>query len=201
MARAPRRSSGWITPGQTRLIQFGSEAAENRKQRGEASRKCSTSRFYPHCGRTGRRAGSSSSGRRSASDSRQAREPKEELRLRLHQPVAESGSGCSRSYRLLRLSRSSREQDSLNSFPAQVIWRWTALRRRSQRDQMTRERSGRWSIDGFRARRSCIRSRTCASTPFIQVGAVCRNSARTDLCGGRRETGVPYRDKSKSPEL
>ena len=24
-----------------------------------------------------------------------------------------------------------------------------------------------------------------------KVGAVCGNSARTDLCGGRRETGVP----------
>ena len=29
----------------------------------------------------------------------------------------------------------------------------------------------------------------CASLP--EVGALCGNSARRDLCGGRRETGVP----------
>src|SRR5271170_4913054 len=30
-----------------------------------------------------------------------------------------------------------------------------------------------------------------------EVGAVCSNSARTDLCGGRRVNRRPYRDKSE----
>jgi hypothetical protein len=70
-------------------------------------------------------------------------EVKEELRRRWHQPVAEVGrwlkavvQGYYFNYHAVPGYR-----DSLNSFRAQVIWRWyRALRRRSQRDRMTWER-------------------------------------------------------------
>src|SRR5277367_46199 len=34
-----------------------------------------------------------------------------------------------------------------------------------------------------------------------EVGAVCSNPARTDLCGGRRETGVPTATKDTGRRL
>jgi group II intron reverse transcriptase/maturase len=59
-----------LHPDKTRLIEFGRHAAENRKQRGESKPEVFDFLGFTHsAGRLGRPAGSSSSGRRSESDS------------------------------------------------------------------------------------------------------------------------------------
>jgi RNA-directed DNA polymerase len=70
------------------------------------------------------------------------RELKEELRRRWHQPVAEVGKWLKSVVQgYFNYHAVPGNMDSLNSFRAQVIWRWyRALRRRSQRDTMTWER-------------------------------------------------------------
>ena len=82
---------------------------------------------------------------------------------------------------------------ALQAFRDHVIdlWRRT-LRRRSQKDRTTWER-----IDEDRRRlapqaanpSSVAAAALCRHTP--KVGAVCGNSARTVLCGGRAVMGVP----------
>jgi len=69
-------------------------------------------------------------------------ELKEELRRRWHQPVAELGKWLKSVVQgYFNYHAVPGNMDSLNSFRAQVIWRWyRALRRRSQRDPMTWER-------------------------------------------------------------
>jgi RNA-directed DNA polymerase len=70
------------------------------------------------------------------------KELKEELRRRWHQPVAEVGKWLRSVVQgYFNYHAIPGNMDSLNSFRAQVIWRWyRALRRRSQRDPMTWER-------------------------------------------------------------
>ena len=69
-------------------------------------------------------------------------ELKEEFRRRWHQPVAEVGKWLKSVVQgYFNYHAVPGNMDSLNSFRAQVIWRWyRALRRRSQRDRMTWER-------------------------------------------------------------
>jgi hypothetical protein len=73
-------------------------------------------------------------------------ELKAELRRRWHQPVAEVGKWLRSVVQgYFNYHTVPGNMDSLNSFRAQVIWRWhRALRRRSQRDRRTWERS--WSL-------------------------------------------------------
>jgi hypothetical protein len=70
------------------------------------------------------------------------KELKGELRHRWHEPVAEVGKWLKAVVRgYFNYHAVPGNMDSLNSFRAQVIWRWyRALRRRSQRDKMTWER-------------------------------------------------------------
>jgi group II intron reverse transcriptase/maturase len=70
------------------------------------------------------------------------KELKEELRRRWHEPVAEVGRWLKSVVRgYFNYHAVPGNMDSLNSFRAQVIWRWyRALRRRSQRAKVTWER-------------------------------------------------------------
>ena len=66
-----------------------------------------------------------------------------ELRRRWYQPVAEVGKWLRVIQGYFNYYAVCGNMDSLNSFRAQVIWRWhRALRRRSQRDRRTSERAG-----------------------------------------------------------
>jgi RNA-directed DNA polymerase len=73
-------------------------------------------------------------------------ELKRELRRRWHQPAAEVGAWLRSVVQgYFNYHAVPGNMDSLNSFRAQVIWRWyRALRRRSQRARMTWERF--WSL-------------------------------------------------------
>jgi group II intron reverse transcriptase/maturase len=133
-----------LHPDKTRLIEFGRHAAENRKQRGERKPEVFDFLGFTHmCGKT-RKTGRFIVQRKTIRKrlSAKLRELKEELRRRWHQPVAEVGRWLKSVVQgYFNYHAVPGNMDSLNSFRAQVIWRWyRALRRRSQRSQMTWDR-------------------------------------------------------------
>jgi group II intron reverse transcriptase/maturase len=153
-ADAERFLAGWrerlqkfgleFHPDKTRLIEFGRHAAENRKRRGEDKPEVFNFLGFTHiCGKT-RKTGRFIVKRKTIRKrlSTKLSEVKEELRRRWHQPVAEAGRWLKRVVQgYFNYHAVPGNMDSLNSFRAQVIWRWyRALRRRSQRDRMTWER-------------------------------------------------------------
>src|SRR5215469_12721449 len=141
-----------LHPDKTRLIEFGRHAAVNRKRRGEGKPEVFNFLGFTHmCGKT-RKTGRFIVKRQTIRKRLSAKlsELKEELRRRWHQPVAEVGKWLRSVVQgYFNYHAVPGNMDSLNSFRAQVIWRWyRALRRRSQRDRMTWERFltlvGRW---------------------------------------------------------
>ena len=133
-----------LHPDKTRLIEFGRHAAENRKQRGEGKPEVFDFLGFTHiCGMT-RKGGRFIVTRKTIRKRLSAKlgEVKEELRRRWHQPVAEVGRWLRSVVQgYFNYHAVPGNMDSLNSFRAQVIWRWyRALRRRSQRGRMTWER-------------------------------------------------------------
>jgi group II intron reverse transcriptase/maturase len=133
-----------LHPDKTRLIEFGRNAAVNRKQRGESKPEVFNFLGFTHmCGKT-RKAGRFIVKRKTIRKRLSAKlsELKEELRRRWHQPVAEVGKWLRSVVQgYFNYHAVPGNMDSLNSFRAQVIWRWyRALRRRSQRDRMSWER-------------------------------------------------------------
>ena len=133
-----------LHPDKTRLIEFGRHAAENRKQWREGKPEVFDCLGFTHiCGKT-RKTGRFIVKRQTIRKrlSTKLSEVKEELRRRWHQPVAEIGKWLKTVVQgYFNYHAVPGSMDSLNSFRAQVIWRWyRALRRRSQRDRMTWER-------------------------------------------------------------
>jgi RNA-directed DNA polymerase len=133
-----------LHPDKTRLMEFGRHAAENRKQRGEGKPDVFNFLGFTHmCGKT-RKTGRFIVKRKTIQKRLSAKlsELKQELRRRWHQPVAEVGKWLRSVVQgYFNYHAVPGNMDSLNSFRAQVIWRWyRALRRRSQRDRMTWER-------------------------------------------------------------
>ncbi len=133
-----------LHPDKTRLIEFGRHAAENRKQRGEGKPEVLKFLGFTHmCGKT-RKTGRFIVKRKTIRKRLSAKlsELKEELRRRWHQPVAEVGKWLKSVVQgHFNYYAVPGNMDNLNSFRAQVLWRWyRALRRRSQRDRMTWER-------------------------------------------------------------
>ena len=133
-----------LHPDKTRLIEFGRQAAEHRKQRGEGKPEVFNFLGFTHvCGKT--RKTNRFIVKRKTIPKRLAaklRELKGELRRRWHQPVVEVAAWLRSVVQgYFNYHAVPGNMDSLNSFRAQVIWRWyRALRRRSQRDRMTWER-------------------------------------------------------------
>jgi len=139
-----------LHPDKTRLIEFGRHAAENRKQRGEGKPETFDFLGFTHmCGKT-RKTGRFIVKRKTIRKrlSAKLKELAEELRRRWHEPVAEVGKWLRSVVRgYFNYHAVPGNMDSLNSFRAQVIWRWyRALRRRSQRSRMTWERL--WPLVG-----------------------------------------------------
>jgi group II intron reverse transcriptase/maturase len=133
-----------LHPDKTRLIEFGRHAAGNRKQRGEGKPEVFNFLGFTHMCGTTRKTGRFIVKRKTIRKrlSAKLRELKEELRRRWHWPVAEVGKWLKSVVQgYFNYYAVPGNMDSLNSFRAQVIWRWyRALRRRSQRTRMTWER-------------------------------------------------------------
>jgi len=133
-----------LHPDKTRLIEFGRRATENRKQRGDSKPEAFDFLGFTHiCGKT-RKTGSFIVQRKTIRKRLSAKlhELKEELRRRWHEPIAATGAWLKSVVRgYFNYHAVPGNMDSLNSFRAQVIWRWhRALRRRSQRGRMSWER-------------------------------------------------------------
>ena len=130
-----------LHPDKTRLIEFGRAAAATRRARGD--RKPDTFDFlgFTHlCGttrKTGRFIVKRKTIRRRLSVT--LRTIKETLRRRWHAPVPATGRWLRAVvHGYFNYYAVPGNMDSLNSFRAQVIWRWyRALRRRSQRSRLT----------------------------------------------------------------
>jgi hypothetical protein len=133
-----------LHPDKTRLIEFGRHAAENRKRRGEGKPEVFDFLGFTHMCGTTRKTGRFIVKRKTIRKRLSAKlnELKGELRRRWHQPVAEVGKWLKSVVQgYFNYHAVPGNMDSLNTFRAQVIWRWyRALRRRSQRDRMTWER-------------------------------------------------------------
>jgi len=133
-----------LHPDKTRLIEFGRHAAEHRKRQGEGKPEVFNFLGFTHiCGKT-RMTGRFIVKRKTIPKRLAAKlsELKGELRRRWHQPVAEVGAWLKSVVQgYFNYHAVPGNMDSLNSFRAQVIWRWyRALRRRSQHDRMAWER-------------------------------------------------------------
>jgi len=130
-----------LHPDKTRLIEFGRHAREERQRRGEGKPETFDFLGFTHiCGQT-RKSGRflvkrKTIGKRLAA---KLKEIKEQLRVRWHDSVIEVGRWLRSVVRgYFNYFAVSGNMPSLNSFRAQVIWRWfRALRRRSQRHRMT----------------------------------------------------------------
>jgi len=133
-----------LHPDKTRLIEFGRNAAENRKRGGASKPEGFDFLGFTHlCGKT-RKTGRFIVKRKTIRKrlSAKLKELQAEMRRRWHQPVAETGRWLRSVVQgYFNYHAVPGNMDSLNSFRAQIIWRWyRALRRRSQRSQMTWER-------------------------------------------------------------
>jgi group II intron reverse transcriptase/maturase len=137
-----------LHPDKTRLIEFGRHAADNRKQHGEGKPETFDFLGLTHMCGTTRKSGRFIVKRKTIRKrlSAKLKELKEELRRRWHAPVAEVGRWLRSVVQgYFNYHAVPGNMDSLNSFRAQVIWRWyRALRRRSQRSQLTWDRF--WSL-------------------------------------------------------
>jgi hypothetical protein len=125
------------------------------------------------------------------------------MRRRMHQPIPEQGKWLNQvvtvyfNYHAVPTNGS-----TLTAFRFHVpnLWRRT-LRRRSQKDWTTKERTARLANDWLPRTANpspLARCALCSQTP--KVGAVCRNRARTALCGGREVTRFPTAISICSPQ-
>lgn len=136
-----------LHPDKTQLIQFGRYAAEQCRARGEGNPATFDFLGFTHYCTTSRKGGWFVIGRKTVKKRMRAqlRAIKDELRKRLHTPVAEVGVWLNRVLKgHLNYYAVPGNGQSLNAFIYQVGRLWIrALRRRSQRSRMTWARFGR----------------------------------------------------------
>ena len=136
-----------LHPDKTRLIEFWRDAADHRKQRGDGKPETFDFLGFTHLCGTTRTTGRFIVRRKTIRKrfSAKLKAVGVELRRRWHVPVAEVGAWLRSVVQgYFNYHAVPGNMESLNSFRAQVIWRWyRALRRRSQRASMTWERLGR----------------------------------------------------------
>ena len=162
---------------------------------GLASRRPSTSWALPTSARDRGGAASCWPATRDAIASRRScwRSP-EDLRRRWHQDVAEQGEWLGAVVRgFFAYHAVPTNTRALSAFRHHVIDLWRrALRRRSQTGSHDVDRDGQ-AGRSLAAQAPDIPSLAVSTLPrqTPKVGAVCGNSARTVLCGGRPVMGVP----------
>ena len=184
-----------LHPDKTRLIEFGRFAAQNCKKRGLAKPETFTFLgFVLICDKT--RRGDFRVRRKSRGDRMQTklREIKEALRQRTNRPIPETGKWLASSRRrLLRLSRRADQRLGVVRIPIScrcpLASAAAPTQSASETDMDADGEIGR-RVPPQAANPSSMAQRALRrQTP--EVGAVCGNSASTDLCGGRSEMSVP----------
>ena len=185
-----------LHPDKTRLIRFGRHAAKQRERLGEGKPETFDFLGFTHFCTRSRRWGSFVIGRKTIKKRmlRRLQEVKMELRKRMHDPIAKTGTWVGQMLKgHLNYFAVSGNDPSLWWFFNEVRWRWLkSLKRRSQKAFL---RLGAvhpphrpllpadQDIDTL--------CHVTASTPEPEGGARCVSSARRDLCGGRGAILVP----------
>ena len=185
-----------LHPDKTRLIEFGRYAAPTASSAGSANRRPSRSWASPSS--AANPVGENSSFKRKTRRDRmraKLKEIKEELRRRMHQPIPEQGKwlrqvvdgyfaySCSPNELPGALGVPALRDRSLASHaPA------TKPEGRVHMGAHDEDLADDWLPQASHPS-SVARRALCRQTP--KVGAVCRNRARPDLCGGRSVMGVP----------
>jgi RNA-directed DNA polymerase len=193
-----------LHPDKTRLIEFGRYAAERRGKRGEGKPETFNFLGFTHiCGKnhvTGYfMVYRKTIGKRMAAKLKKIRQ---QLRVRLHgrtQDTAEWLQSVVRGY--FRYHAVPCNEARRKAFRHEVLrmW-WWQLRRRSQRTRWTWNKFGSDWGTSYRKSRFCIRILTFALRGNTsEVRTVCVRSARTDLCGGCRVTGIPTATRAGTP--
>jgi RNA-directed DNA polymerase len=187
-----------LHPEKTRLIEFGRYARSNRQKRGEGKPETFTFLGFTHmCGVNS--AGHFVVWRRTAAKRMRAKllEIKQELRRRMHQPVRDVGKWLKRVVEgYYRYHAVPENVTTLRLFRLRLCRLWQqVLRRRSPRSRMGWDRLGPLFEQCLPSLMPCILIPTLVLTLVSKVGAVCGNSARTDLCGGRSAMIVPTATK------
>jgi RNA-directed DNA polymerase len=179
-----------LHPDKTRLIEFGHFAQEDRRRRGQGKPETFNFLGFTYiCGQS--RQGSGEPWPRGCARnwprSRSASSAGDMTRFRV------SGHGCNPSC--------GDTTGTTGCHP--TIWPSTGSGGKSRCSGIARSHAVarkaacpglRWNgsrSDGCPRPRSITLMHLCASTPLTKAGAECVSSARSDLCGGRRETGVP----------
>ena len=184
-----------LHPEKTRLIEFGRLAAAKRARRGLG--KPETFRFLGFTFISGRNTrGKFQLCRKTRGDRMQAkfREIKEELRRRRHRPIPDQGAWLRQVVAgFFRLPRGADKQPCPPGLPERrrnpLVAQPAAARPAGPNDVGKDEEIGR-RVAPQAAHPSSLAFRAlCRQTP--EVGAVCGNSARTVLCGGRSVMSVP----------
>ena len=185
-----------LHPEKTRLIEFGRYAAARRERRGLG--KPETFNFLGFtfiCGKS--RRGNFLLKRKTRRDRMRAKlqEIKEELRRRMHQPIPEQGrwlkqvvSGFFAYHAVPTNSRGARGVPP----PRRPTSGGARCGDAARRTGLTWERMTKLADDWLpkpRILHPWPQHALRRQTP--EVGAVCGNAARTDLCGGRSVMGVP----------
>jgi len=185
----------------TRLIQFGRFAAGDRKREGQGKPETFDFLGFTHICGTIHKSGKFTVHRRTMGRRMTAklRSIGVELRRRMHQPIAETGDWLQQVVRgYFNYHAVPGNLPRLEAFRQQIArhWRFT-LRRRSQRSRWTWER-----FETLMRRYLPTQSPTPLPSGAVlrqtsEIGAVCVSSARTDLCGGCRATGIPTATPTK----
>jgi len=164
-----------LHPDKTRLIEFGSNAAKNRRDRGEGKPETFNFLGFTHiCARTSK--GWFTVLRHTMRKRWQAKlkEVKAELQRRMHSPVPETGSYL-RSVVLghVRYYGVPMNHESIRAFRWAVgrLW-WRVIRRRSQNNRLSWQRMGRY------IQRWLPPTRVCHPYPLERLGAMTQGGSR-----------------------
>ena len=183
-----------LHPEKTRLIEFGRHAAANRERRGMG--KPETFNFLGFtfiCGKS--RKGLFQIKRKPRADRMRAKlkEVKEGLRQRMHRTIADKGDGWGRSSRVTSTTSPCRPTTA-RSAPSATGSTSGDARFGGVAKRIARPGTG-WTNWSANSSPSLPSPPPLAQPPFRrqtpEVGAVCGQAARTDLCGGRAVMRVP----------
>src|SRR5436309_5237954 len=181
-----------LHPGKTRLVEFGRRAARDRAARGEGKPETFTFLGFTHICATSRRGRVWS---RRKTDSKRVRaklaEVKAEIRRRRCLPIPDQGRWLAAVVRGHQAYYAvPGNSDAAGAFRTQVIRHWrTALRHRSQRTRINRDRMNRiatrW-IPQTRTVHSFPQARFAATQPRQEPSAVIPHAG---ICAGGRPQG------------
>jgi len=166
-----------LHPDKTRRIEFGRSAEVNRSQRGEGKPEAFDFLGFTHISGKDRK-GSYARKRKTISKRMRAKllEIKQQLRRRMHEPVAQTGQWLRSVVQgYFNYHAVPGNIDSLSAFRYRVIRLWRSmLIHRGQKHNLTWERCESWLIGGSRSRVFSIHTPEFALTPFIQDKSLMR---------------------------